>query len=116
MLFIKTFQRGLRLYRAYRGRCPYCGSGLEFTKRSKGVTKFYKMCPDGHFGVENHGDGRVTYHDKQGDPIALFHDRKLKLIKGERQVSESAITTKIIPPFDDKEDTHGLDKEEEDLT
>ena len=111
----KSAKRVLRLWRAYRGRCPYCGSDLEFRKRSSKLEMFYKVCPDGHFGIENHGDGRVTYHDNQGDPVALFHDHKLTLLKGSRAVSESAITTKIVRVEDTADDEPHGETEDEDL-
>lgn len=113
-MLIKAFQKGVRLWRAFRGRCPYCGKNLVFEKRSADVRMFYKVCPDGHFGVENHGDGRVTYHDNSGDPVALFHDHRMRYLKGGKSVNDSTITTKIIHPVEDEEATETLDKEPDD--
>lgn len=78
LTFIRRFTR---LWRIFKGRCPYCNKGLKWEQRSN--ENWTKLCPDLHYGVENLGNGRVMIYDREGDPIELLFDRNFKLLKNE---------------------------------
>lgn len=103
--------RWLRLWRTYWGRCPYCGVEFVFKRRSSNLKTSYKVCPKGHFGVEDHGDGRVTYHDNQGGPISLLHTPRLRLLK--KVDASEKITTKVVQTPHDRESTEVMEKDVE---
>lgn len=76
-------RRIIRLWRIFKGRCPYCGKTLEWQRHD--FRTHTKICPDLHYGVQNLGDGRVMIHDREGDPIELLFDRNFKLLKNEEK-------------------------------
>lgn len=74
-----------RLYRTFRGRCPYCGNKLEWKNRYRtgNVRLWTKMCPDMHYGVENRGGGRILIYDNEGDPVEYLFDKNFRVVKDE---------------------------------
>ena len=89
-----------RLVRAFHGSCPHCGADLVIKKHSgKVFAEFMRVCPDNHFAIEYHGQGVVTYHDREGDPIDYLFDRKFRLIR-----NDFAITRKV-PKIDEEDES-----------
>ena len=78
----QRFQRYRRLYRTFRGKCPYCGTKLEWQTRPRtgNIMGWTKMCPDRHYGVENRGNGRILIYDNEGDPIDYLFDKHFRLV------------------------------------
>jgi len=79
-----------RLYRTFRGKCPYCGLALEWQHyyRTGNIKRWTKMCPDKHYGVENRGNGRILIYDNEGDPIDYLFDRNFRVVKDEEETVE----------------------------
>lgn len=79
-----------RLYRTFRGKCPYCGSKLEWQNyhRTGNIRRWTKVCPNKHYGVENRGGGRILIYDNEGDPVEYLFDRHFRVVKDEKEEEE----------------------------
>ena len=86
----EKFKRYRRLWRAYKGRCPYCGEKLverhhKMTNKTPtgSIFRFFRQCPQAHFAIEYSSRNKVVIHDNFGDPIELLFHRNLRIVKND---------------------------------
>ena len=99
-----------RLIRAFHGTCPHCGQPLGWKKHSGRVfADFMKACPDNHFAVEYHGEGVVTYPDREGDPIEYLFDRNFRVLRNEDETPTRKLPDIVDENGEIEEDEEGLE-------
>lgn len=75
------FRKWLRLWRAHRWKCPYCGKKLVESEAHDSFLGWY--CPDHHYVIIKESPDTIKIHDAAGDPIALLFTPRLTVVKGD---------------------------------